>query len=572
MPLIQGQVLNNRYRIVKLLRQGGFGAVYRAWDTNLGGPCAVKENFDTSTEAQRQFAREASLLFNLRHPHLPKVSDQFSLPGQGQYLVMEYIEGEDLQQKLDRTGRPLPEAQALVWILQICDALNYLHSRTPPIIHRDLKPANIRITPENEAILVDFGIAKLYDPVRRTTLGARGATPGYSPFEQYGQEPTDARTDVYSLGATLYTLLTGQVPVESIARVAGRPLPSPRQFNPRLRLELETAILRAMEVMPAQRFQSAAELRAALVSQPAPAALPVHPAVALPVQQPASPPVHSPAAFPAQALAYPPRVAVAPTVVAPMMAAQPGVMVVTLGPGVTMEFVCIPAGEFWMGSDKKKDSGAYKDELPQHRVELSEYWMAKTPVTNAQYQSFVQASGHKAPQHWRSGIPQGKESHPVVYVSWEDAAAFCRWVSQVSGQKILMPSEAQWEKAARGTDGRIYPWGNAAPDANRCNFEMNVKDTTPVGKCSPQGDSPYGCVDMAGNVWEWCADWFDGKEYSRRAKSQSRDPQGLASGEYRVLRGGSWNYSGYSLRAASRDWAGPSARNNYIGFRCARSR
>jgi branched-chain amino acid transport system substrate-binding protein len=261
-----GEMLNNRYRIVKLLGHGGFGAVYRAWDVNLSGPCAIKENFETSPAAQSQFAREASILYNLRHPNLPKVTDHFSIPGQGQYLVMEFIEGQNLQEMIDQAGGPLPEAQALSWIFQVCDAVNYLHHRTPPIIHRDIKPANVRITPEGVAYLVDFGIAKLYDPDRRTTLGARAVTPGYSPFEQYGQKSTDIRTDVYSLGATLYAALTGKVPLESIERVGGATLPHPSTFNPKISPQVEAAILKAMALMPEHRFQEAGQLREAISS------------------------------------------------------------------------------------------------------------------------------------------------------------------------------------------------------------------------------------------------------------------------------------------------------------------
>jgi serine/threonine protein kinase len=143
-----GQILNNRYRIVKLLGQGGFGAVYRAWDIRLNGPCALKENFDTSPQAAKQFALEASLLFNLRHPGLPRVTDHFSLTGLGQYLVMDYIEGEDLQEKLDHSGGLLPIGQVLQWITSICESLQYLHEQNPPIIHRDIKSANIKITPK----------------------------------------------------------------------------------------------------------------------------------------------------------------------------------------------------------------------------------------------------------------------------------------------------------------------------------------------------------------------------------------------------------------------------------------
>jgi len=257
-------MLLGRYRIVKLLGRGGFGAVYKAWDVRLNVACAVKENFETSAEAERQFAREAALLANLRHPNLPRVSDHFTVEGQGQYLVMEYIEGEDLQVKLEAAGGPLAEGQVLPWFIQVCDALTYLHTHTPPIIHRDLKPANIRITPEGTAIVVDFGIAKLYDPLKRTTLGARAVTPGYAPFEQYGQEPTDARSDVYALGATLYAVLTGKTPVESIARMGGRALPSPRQVNAAISPQVEAVIVKAMALLPEERFQSVAEFRAKL--------------------------------------------------------------------------------------------------------------------------------------------------------------------------------------------------------------------------------------------------------------------------------------------------------------------
>lgn len=177
MALRTGQILNNRYRIVNLLGQGGFGAVYRAWDMNMDRPRAVKENLDVSPEAQRQFKIEAQILDQITHQNLPKVIDHFVIPGQGQYLVMEFVEGQDLQEMLEKHGRPLHEIQVIPWIEQVCDALSYLHNQNPPIIHRDIKPANIKITPEGKAMLVDFGIAKVYDPVLSTTLGARAVTP-----------------------------------------------------------------------------------------------------------------------------------------------------------------------------------------------------------------------------------------------------------------------------------------------------------------------------------------------------------------------------------------------------------
>ena len=213
---------------------------------------------------------------------------------------------------------------------------------------------------------------------------------------------------------------------------------------------------------------------------------------------------------------------------------------VRLAPGVEMEFVRVPAGEFLMGSDTK-DPDARDAELPQHKVYLDEYWMGKYPVTVAQFAVFVQASGHQTTaervgyglvwtgDNWErmEGAdwqrPRGPESdvtdkgsHPVTQVSWHDATAFCEWASQVADVPIRLPTEAEWEKGARGTDGRKYPWGEMKPDKSRCNFGWNVKDTTPVGRYSPKGDSPYGCTDMAGNVWEWVANkvgWF-GEDYA----------------------------------------------------------
>ncbi|MDI6697307.1 MAG: serine/threonine-protein kinase, partial [Anaerolineales bacterium] len=265
MALTADQVINHRYRIVELLGQGGFGAVYRAWDMNLNIAVAIKENFMADDpSSSRQFAREANILASLRHPNLPKVTDHFVIPEQGQYLVMEYIEGEDLVEKLEKSGQPLPEDQTLLWFDQILNALEYLHTQPTPIIHRDIKPENIRITPRGQAILVDFGIAKVTETDKKTTLGARAVTPGYSPFEQYGQAPTDARSDIYAVGATMYMVLTGQTPPESIQRMVDDPLKPPRLLNPALSPQIEQVVLRALEIDPRNRWQSAADFRAAL--------------------------------------------------------------------------------------------------------------------------------------------------------------------------------------------------------------------------------------------------------------------------------------------------------------------
>ena len=231
------------------------------------------------------------------------------------------------------------------------------------------------------------------------------------------------------------------------------------------------------------------------------------------------------------------------------------------------EMILIPASEFLMGSDPKKDKGAEDDEQPQHTLYLPDYYLAKTPVTNAQYAAFVQATSRRQPEHWKGGNPPGgKEDHPVVYVSWHDAAAYCHWLADVTGKPYRLPSEAEWEKGARGSDGRIYPWGNRW-DAERCNsVEGSLHNTTPVG-AYPEGASPYGLLDMAGNVWEWVADWYDSSYYSQ---SPGRNPPGPDSGELRVLRGGSWFYDPHIVRSAHRGWLNPVARYYDVGFRCAR--
>lgn len=267
---VTGQVINHRYRIINLLGQGGFGAVYRAWDTHLHVSCALKQNREISPQTSRQFAREATILAKLRHPNLPKVTDHFSLPGLGQYLVMEYIEGEDLQAKLDKVDGPLPEARVLAWADQILDALEYLHTQDSPIIHRDIKPANIRITPQSQAVLVDFGIAKFHDPAEKKTEGAWAVTPGYSPYEQYSLGKTDARTDIYALGSTLYSLLTGNVLHESVLRVIDDPVKPASELNPALSAAASLAVQRAIQVDPRKRWRTAAEFKAALHGQTLP--------------------------------------------------------------------------------------------------------------------------------------------------------------------------------------------------------------------------------------------------------------------------------------------------------------
>jgi serine/threonine protein kinase/Tol biopolymer transport system component len=241
------------------------GAVYQARDKNLNVEVAVKENLFTTKEYARQFEREARILASLRHPNLPRVTDHFVIPGQGQYLVMDWIEGKDLRERIESKGA-ITEGEAVPWFLETCDALAYLHGRRPhPILHRDIKPGNIKVTPDNRAILVDFGLAKVADNSGTTTTGAKAMTPGFSPPEQYGTGSTDARTDVYALGATMYACLTAEIPEDSLERAMGREELTPlRKRNPRITPALARAIEKSLAVRPEERYQSVVEFASAL--------------------------------------------------------------------------------------------------------------------------------------------------------------------------------------------------------------------------------------------------------------------------------------------------------------------
>ncbi len=275
-----GTIVHDRYNIVGSVGQGGQAAVYEAEDVRLQGRrWAIKEvrlDPDTDEDARRQageqFQREASILARLDHPTLPKVSDYF-FEADHDYLVMDFVPGSNLKELMDearRAGRLLPESQVLAWAVQICDALAYLHTQDPPILHRDIKPANIKLTPDGRIKLVDFGLVKLmaHDDARTITVIQGRGTAAYTPLEQYGGDTghTDARSDIYSLGATLYHLLTNQPPPDAKQRFL-RPaaLTPPRTLNPDISPRTEKAILAAIAMHPEDRPATVAEFRDALI-------------------------------------------------------------------------------------------------------------------------------------------------------------------------------------------------------------------------------------------------------------------------------------------------------------------
>lgn len=266
---------------------------------------------------------------------------------------------------------------------------------------------------------------------------------------------------------------------------------------------------------------------------------------------------------------------------------------------IYFDWVTIPAGEFLMGSDKSKDKAASDTELPQHRLYLPQYQIMRVPVTVAQFAQFINATNYKTTAEkegkvyiytgyqweWVEGVdwahPVGLQNngrtmavsaklqnadHPVACISWDDAVAFCQWA------KVRLPTEAEWEKAARGTDGRIYPWGNNPPDKTLCNFGMNEGCTTLVGQYL-KGASPYDVLDMAGNVIEWtstrwCSDYHG---YIRKVDNELTDPTYHMMRSMRILRGGSWIFVDYMTRSACRLCENPGSWRPDYSFRCVRT-
>ena len=291
--LLAGAELRGRYRVVSLIGEGGMGAVYLTDDIRLPGRrCAVKEirlppgmsgegSSEAEAQAREQFHREASTLARLDHPNLPKVSDFFTVE-ERDYLVMDYVPGTDLLQvvrEARRKGRFLAESQVLDWTDKLCAALSYLHRQDPPVLHRDVKPANVKLTPEGDIKLVDFGLVKPMDPGEASTFtGLRGVgSLPYTPLEQYGEasDHTDVRSDLYALGATLYHLLTGSEPPSAQeVFLNGDALVPPRQVNPALSSAVANAILAAMAPHPRDRPPTVEIWRRLLQPAPAPTSQP----------------------------------------------------------------------------------------------------------------------------------------------------------------------------------------------------------------------------------------------------------------------------------------------------------
>ncbi|MGO9000252.1 MAG: SUMF1/EgtB/PvdO family nonheme iron enzyme [Polyangiaceae bacterium] len=512
------------YRVRDIVGEGGMGVVYRADDEALERTVALKclhTNLAGDAQIRRRFAREAKVLRSWVHPNVVGVFD-FVEHEHLLAIVMEYVAGKSLVHHLASWRGKMPFTEIRALFGAVLDTMQDGHSRG--IVHRDLKPENILVVhgPDGpRPKIVDFGISKILEGTSYTVSGAFLGTCRYiSPEQVKAPHTVDVRSDVYSLGVTLYQLVAGRVPFDDenhfallMAHVSQAP-PPPSRFRPDVPPALEALILDALAKDPAARPPSCAVFRERLDA----ALAEVAPVQATTTERPLAPVLQDTGGY---------------------------------------EMVLVPAGPFLMGRARRT-------------VQLDAFYIDRAPVTNEQFARFVKVTGYHP-----SGAGAGRflrtdargsrggqhEKRPVTYVSWADAQAYAQW----AGKRL--PTEAEWEKTARGTDGRKYPWGRADPKPSLANFDRKLGGTTPVG-AFPAGASPFGALDMAGNVWEWCEDYDDPGFY---ADGPAYNPCNTKPSPKVVMRGGAWMFGPRALRTFARTSYSPEYRFAAGGFRCART-
>lgn len=560
--------------------------VYAAHDDLLDRTVAVKVLPHQSADTLARFQREAKLIAKLNHHAILPIYDYGTADDQT-YIVMPHMTGGTLSDKLDAGLRA---GEAIAIVKTIADALDYAHRQN--VIHRDVKPSNVLLDEQGRPTLADFGIAQLTDMTQtQSVLG----TPQFMAPEQWRGETPTAATDQYQLAAMTYQLLTGEVPFaadnaagymfkhinESVPLAAGQPA------------AVQAALARGMAKEPAARFGSATQFANALGT-----------AVAAPSTVLFDEPLPTPVAPTPEPTKKRPLV---PFLLGLIVLAAVGWLAWSqLGGGsgggddgaleATVRevqtaaglhtMVVIPAGDFVMGStaeqiargvelcDEARGSGACSaeccaDEAPVRTVTLDEYAIDQLPVTNLKYAACIDAGDCTPPLDVVPFENKERPQHPVVAVTWEQATNYCE------AQGLRLPTESEWEKAARGTDAPIFPWGDEFEPARlnfcdaRCTlpyadaFDDGFAQTAPVGRF-PGSASVWGVGDMAGNVWEWTADW-----YAPYLADDVLNPTGAADGDFKVVRGGSFESAMNGVRSTDRFQQDPEIFDNGIGFRCA---
>ena len=546
-----------KYKIIRLIGEGGMASVYEAEHEMLGTKVAIKvlnPILSANTQIKERFRNEAKVMASLNHPNITKVID-YDERDQGLSITMELLNGEDLSQKIKRDG-PLSENEVVNIFTQILSAFQYAHEEG--VIHRDIKPSNIFILPNGQVKILDFGIAKLFGQGNEMTqTGTQMGTPVFmSPEQVKGEKSIDHRSDIYSLGVTLFFAINGKPPYDAdnasqfdiFNKIVYESLPATSAYG-----YFNDLVNKACQKERDNRFQSCQEWLEALERKVEKPSIFSHSEKSVEINN--NQPEFRKVKFNIK-YAFIGLVSV--------------LVLISLSTNwfkngsrekVVVEWVSIPSGTFMMGSDTYERMRG-KDET-QHEVTLNAFKISKYEVTFDQYDRFCEATGRTKPddEGW------GRGDRPVINVSWEDANAFAKW------NGCRLPTEAEWEYAARaGTTTRFYTGDcintdqanyNGRSPKNSCLRGENRQKTQPVGLSSPNA---WGLYDMHGNVWEWCEDW-----YGRYDTTIKNNPRGPASSTKRVRRGGSWRHQDNYCRSANRFANLPEYKSNYIGFRIVTS-
>ncbi len=575
-----GYHLHQRYSIQKCLGQGGFGITYLAYDQKLEQEVCIKELFVSGNSTRganltvhsqttgefsfpdfvQRFIQEAKQLARFQHPNIVRVIDIFE-ENHTAYTVMEFIAGETLKEKIQREGAMNTQV-ALKLIAQLLDAVEEVHAKG--MLHRDIKPDNILLSPEGRVVLIDFGSARDFTEGKTTTQTAM-LTPGYSPIEQYSNRAQRGPyTDIYALGATIYYLITGEKPLAATDRNLEE-LKPPHLLNPKVSSQISSAVLLAMDMKPENRFQQIKDMREALSSVGQMEPQQVKPKQENPKQEklktedtpkrPNLPPENS-AKNKKKPIQIITTLLVIPFSILALYLIFPSSPNLSAIKSIEENMVWVEGGSFKMGCTSEQEGDCWDYERPAHRVELDGFFISKYEVTQEQWLGIM---GNNP-----SSFNDCRQC-PVEKVNYKDIEEFIQKLNQQTGKNYRLPTEAEWEYAARGgnqSQGYKYSGSN---EINEVAWHKHNADgkTHPVGQKSPNELDIY---DMSGNVWEWCSDWEG--EYNSQ---QQINPQGSDTGIKRIGRGGSWvNVSQYA-RVSFRSTDIPKRRGSALGFRLASS-